>query len=67
MAGKKDEIKCIFFSEFHPTAGPKIVYQFPEECVTRCALLILLCSSNHNHVHYISFGLVCSSKCGRHF
>ncbi|XP_065909440.1 GATOR1 complex protein NPRL2-like isoform X2 [Dysidea avara] len=23
-------IKCLFFSEFHTTAGPKVTYQFPE-------------------------------------
>jgi len=22
-----DIIRCIFYSEFHPTAGPKLVYQ----------------------------------------
>ena len=42
MAEKKDKIKCIFFSEFHPTAGPKIVYQFPEEYVTRCDVELIL-------------------------
>ncbi len=30
-----NDIKCIFFSEFHPTAGPKIVHQFPEDYVSR--------------------------------
>ena len=27
----RDEIKCIFFSEFHPTAGPKIFSQVTVE------------------------------------
>ena len=35
MADNKDKIKCIFFSEFHTTAGPKIVHQFPEEYISR--------------------------------
>lgn len=26
---RDSQIKCIFFSEFHPTAGPKITYQVP--------------------------------------
>ena len=51
MTEKKDKIKCIFFSEFHPTAGPKIVYQFPEEYVTRCYVeLILLFFENVTHI-----------------
>ncbi|KAK2142866.1 hypothetical protein LSH36_903g00084 [Paralvinella palmiformis] len=29
------EISCIFFSEFHPTAGPKIVYQVPENYISK--------------------------------
>ncbi|XP_063797438.1 GATOR1 complex protein NPRL2 isoform X1 [Pseudophryne corroboree] len=28
-------IECIFFSEFHPTLGPKISYQVPEEYISR--------------------------------
>ncbi|KAK5934133.1 hypothetical protein CgunFtcFv8_014552 [Champsocephalus gunnari] len=28
-------IECIFFSEFHPTLGPKIRYQVPEEYISR--------------------------------
>ncbi|XP_077582687.1 GATOR1 complex protein NPRL2 [Stigmatopora nigra] len=28
-------IGCIFFSEFHPTLGPKITYQVPEEYISR--------------------------------
>ncbi|XP_013989133.1 tumor suppressor candidate 4 isoform X2 [Salmo salar] len=28
-------IECIFFSEFHPTLGPKITYQVPEEYISR--------------------------------
>ncbi|KAL4225814.1 Nitrogen permease regulator-like 2 [Mactra antiquata] len=28
-------IKCIFYSEFHPTAGPKIAYQVPEEYLSK--------------------------------
>ncbi|XP_067683255.1 GATOR1 complex protein NPRL2-like [Haliotis asinina] len=28
-------IKCIFFSEFHPTAGPKITYQVPEDFMSK--------------------------------
>jgi len=40
------EISCIFFSEFHPTAGPKIVYQvseqsFPVKC-KGCAAAVLV-------------------------
>nr|XP_002738243.1 PREDICTED: nitrogen permease regulator 2-like protein-like [Saccoglossus kowalevskii] len=31
MAGKDNKIKCIFFSEFHPVAGPKITYQVDSE------------------------------------
>ncbi|XP_078517276.1 GATOR1 complex protein NPRL2 [Lissotriton helveticus] len=29
------QIECIFFSEFHPTLGPKITYQVPEEYISR--------------------------------
>ncbi|XP_053376462.1 GATOR complex protein NPRL2-like [Mercenaria mercenaria] len=32
MSGK---IKCIFFSEFHIKAGPKITYQVPEDYLTK--------------------------------
>ncbi|XP_060602303.1 GATOR1 complex protein NPRL2-like [Ruditapes philippinarum] len=32
MSGK---IKCIFFSEFHPSAGPKIAFQVPEDYLTK--------------------------------
>ncbi|XP_071477108.1 GATOR1 complex protein NPRL2-like [Diadema antillarum] len=28
-------LQCIFFSEFHPQAGPKITYQVPEDCISR--------------------------------
>ncbi|XP_041347751.1 GATOR complex protein NPRL2-like [Gigantopelta aegis] len=28
-------IKCIFFSEFHPKAGPKITYQVPEDFIIK--------------------------------
>ncbi|XP_061730545.1 GATOR complex protein NPRL2 isoform X3 [Nerophis ophidion] len=28
-------LECIFFSEFHPTLGPKITYQVPEEYISR--------------------------------
>ncbi|XP_043408256.1 GATOR complex protein NPRL2 isoform X4 [Chelonia mydas] len=28
-------IECIFFSEFHPTLGPKITYQVPEDFISR--------------------------------
>ncbi|XP_052788910.1 GATOR complex protein NPRL2-like [Mya arenaria] len=36
MAGKSSEkIKCIFFSEFHITAGPKITFQVPEGYVSK--------------------------------
>lgn len=27
MMGMANRIECIFFSEFHPTLGPKITYQ----------------------------------------
>lgn len=29
------KIKCIFFSEFHPKAGPKITYQVPEDTISK--------------------------------
>lgn len=29
--GSGCRIECIFFSEFHPTLGPKITYQVPSE------------------------------------
>ncbi|KAG8128337.1 hypothetical protein E2320_015191 [Naja naja] len=29
------KIECIFFSEFHPTLGPKITYQVPEDFISR--------------------------------
>ena len=35
MEGIIQKIKCIFFSEFHPTAGPKIFCQYPTEYVTK--------------------------------
>uniref|UniRef100_UPI00358EAD07 GATOR1 complex protein NPRL2 isoform X1 n=1 Tax=Myxine glutinosa TaxID=7769 RepID=UPI00358EAD07 len=28
-------VECIFFSEFHPTAGPKITFQVPEDYLSR--------------------------------
>ncbi|XP_071810529.1 GATOR1 complex protein NPRL2-like [Asterias amurensis] len=33
--GGSGKLKCIFFSEFHPTAGHKITYQVPEDFVSR--------------------------------
>ncbi|CAL4122731.1 unnamed protein product, partial [Meganyctiphanes norvegica] len=33
--GSEGPIHCIFFSEFHPKAGPKIVYQYPENFITK--------------------------------
>lgn len=33
--GMSNRIECIFFSEFHPTLGPKITYQVPEEYISR--------------------------------
>uniref|UniRef100_A0A8C2DJW3 GATOR complex protein NPRL2 n=4 Tax=Cyprininae TaxID=2743694 RepID=A0A8C2DJW3_CYPCA len=33
--GSYRRIDCIFFSEFHPTLGPKITYQVPEEYISR--------------------------------
>ncbi|KAL4655377.1 nitrogen permease regulator 2-like protein isoform X1 [Arapaima gigas] len=33
--GSNCRIECIFFSEFHPTLGPKITYQVPEEYISR--------------------------------
>ncbi|ELT95816.1 hypothetical protein CAPTEDRAFT_222035 [Capitella teleta] len=30
-----EEIRCIFFSEFHPTAGPKLVYQVPADYLSK--------------------------------
>uniref|UniRef100_A0AAX7V3D7 NPR2 like, GATOR1 complex subunit n=1 Tax=Astatotilapia calliptera TaxID=8154 RepID=A0AAX7V3D7_ASTCA len=35
MMGMPTRIECIFFSEFHPTLGPKITYQVPEEYISR--------------------------------
>ncbi|XP_037629452.1 GATOR complex protein NPRL2 isoform X2 [Sebastes umbrosus] len=35
MMGMTTRIECIFFSEFHPTLGPKITYQVPEEYISR--------------------------------
>ncbi|KAI0207176.1 GATOR complex protein NPRL2 [Lamellibrachia satsuma] len=32
---RRGEIKCIFFSEFHTTAGPKITYQVPKDYLSR--------------------------------
>ncbi|XP_077984006.1 GATOR1 complex protein NPRL2-like [Glandiceps talaboti] len=32
---KENKIKCIFFSEFHPIAGPKISYQDPEDYMSK--------------------------------
>ncbi|XP_030828296.1 GATOR complex protein NPRL2 [Strongylocentrotus purpuratus] len=29
------KLKCIFFSEFHPQAGPKITYQVPDDYISR--------------------------------
>lgn len=31
--GMDSRIECIFFSEFHPTLGPKITYQVGVYCV----------------------------------
>ncbi|XP_062853920.1 GATOR complex protein NPRL2 [Trichomycterus rosablanca] len=33
--GSNRRIECVFFSEFHPTLGPKITYQVPEEYISR--------------------------------
>ncbi|GAB1294645.1 GATOR complex protein NPRL2 [Apodemus speciosus] len=33
--GSSCRIECIFFSEFHPTLGPKITYQVPEDFISR--------------------------------
>uniref|UniRef100_A0A8C5CEN2 NPR2 like, GATOR1 complex subunit n=1 Tax=Gadus morhua TaxID=8049 RepID=A0A8C5CEN2_GADMO len=33
--GMASRIECVFFSEFHPTLGPKITYQVPEEYISR--------------------------------
>ncbi|XP_012925781.1 nitrogen permease regulator 2-like protein isoform X3 [Heterocephalus glaber] len=33
--GSNCRIECIFFSEFHPTLGPKITYQVPEDFISR--------------------------------
>nr|XP_015203554.1 PREDICTED: nitrogen permease regulator 2-like protein [Lepisosteus oculatus] len=33
--GSSSRIECVFFSEFHPTLGPKITYQVPEEYISR--------------------------------
>lgn len=32
---EESAIKCIFFSEFHPTAGPKITFQVPNDYVSK--------------------------------
>ncbi|XP_014670048.1 PREDICTED: nitrogen permease regulator 2-like protein isoform X2 [Priapulus caudatus] len=34
-APKESKIECLLFSEFHPTAGPKIMYQFPENYIDK--------------------------------
>ncbi|CAK1553983.1 unnamed protein product [Leptosia nina] len=33
--GREGPIRCIFLSEFHPVAGPKISCQFPEDYVSK--------------------------------
>ncbi|KAL0272236.1 UNVERIFIED_CONTAM: hypothetical protein PYX00_005292 [Menopon gallinae] len=33
--GREGPIKCIFLSEFHPTAGPKITCQVPENYISK--------------------------------
>ncbi|XP_046985009.1 GATOR complex protein NPRL2 isoform X1 [Schistocerca americana] len=33
--GREGPVRCIFFSEFHPTAGPKITCQVPEDYVSK--------------------------------
>lgn len=30
-----NDLQCILFCEFHPIAGPKIVYQFPEDYISK--------------------------------
>lgn len=32
---KNGPIECIFFSEFHPEVGPRLTYQFPDDCISR--------------------------------
>ncbi|KAG8197173.1 hypothetical protein JTE90_011331 [Oedothorax gibbosus] len=32
---EESPIKCIFYSEFHPTAGPKITFQIPTDYVSK--------------------------------
>ncbi|VVC87797.1 unnamed protein product [Leptidea sinapis] len=33
--GREGPIRCIFLSEFHPVAGPKIACQFPEDYISK--------------------------------
>ncbi|XP_014254393.1 GATOR complex protein NPRL2 [Cimex lectularius] len=33
--GKEGPIRCIFYCEFHPTAGPKITCQVPEDFISK--------------------------------
>ncbi|CAH1270837.1 GATOR1 complex protein NPRL2-like [Branchiostoma lanceolatum] len=35
MAAGRNKIRCIFFSEFHPVAGPKITFQVPEDYISQ--------------------------------
>ncbi|XP_078690409.1 GATOR1 complex protein NPRL2-like isoform X1 [Branchiostoma floridae x Branchiostoma belcheri] len=35
MADGRNKIRCIFFSEFHPVAGPKITFQVPEDYISQ--------------------------------
>lgn len=33
--GQEGPIRCIFLCEFHPTAGPRINYQVPENYISK--------------------------------
>lgn len=50
-----DVIRCIFYSEFHPTAGPMLVYQVPDDFIGKeefdlMNMLIITKSQLHNHI-----------------
>ena len=35
------EIKCVFFSEFHPHVGPKISCQYPEDFISKEQVILV--------------------------
>lgn len=40
VVGMPTRIECIFFSEFHPTLGPKITYQVSVQIISVISIFV---------------------------